>query len=192
MSLTSDSTAKAGNKRKLSLIIQKTRGFLTAFYPYCHWLFPLIGSIIVVSHTYILLGGGENSSGDNMYHVLNEYVILRGILAGDNPLGPVGLEFGMPILRFYQALFYLWNVAVTLVTGIDVMVWHNVTLVVCYALSPFAYLHFLMKVGLNRFAAGLGAFASLVSIAAFGNSLEAFHQAGIVTQSMGGLFFPWF
>ncbi len=157
-----------------------------------HFALPAVASILTLVSTHILLGPVLNRSGDNMYHLLNEFALLHGIQAGDNPLGPVGMEFGQPLLRFYQALFYLYNIAVHLVTGLSLKFLHNLTIVVCFALSPFSYLYCLRKLGLNRWAAGIGSFVSMISVAAFGNSFEAYHQAGIVTQSMGGLFFPWF
>lgn len=166
--------------------------FFEALYPVAHYVFPLIAAIVTVSYTYILLGPVINRSGDNMYHLLNEFAIARGLFGGDNPLGPVAMEFGQPVLRFYQPFFYLFNIGMFFLTGIDLKMMHNVTIVVCFALSPFAYMYFLQKLGLPRFAAGIGAMCSMLSIAAFGNSFEAYHQAGIVTQSMGGLFFPWF
>ncbi len=157
-----------------------------------HLAFPAAASILTLCSTHILLAPVLNRSGDNMYHLLNEFAILNGLRAGDNPLGPIGMDFGQPLLRFYQALFYLYNIAVHLVTGIDLKFLHNLTIVVCFALSPISYFYFLGKIGLNRWAAGIGSFFSMISVAAFGNSFEAYHQAGIVTQSMGGLFFPWF
>ncbi|MCP4603279.1 MAG: hypothetical protein GY847_22650 [Proteobacteria bacterium] len=157
-----------------------------------HFILPSAAAILTLVSTHILLGPVLNRSGDNMYHLLNEFAILHGILAGDNPLGPIGMEFGQPLLRFYQALFYLYNIGVHLITGLSLKFLHNLTIVVCFALSPFSYMYCLRKLGLNRWAAAIGSFFSMISIAAFGNSFEAYHQAGIVTQSMGGLFFPWF
>lgn len=157
-----------------------------------HLALPLAASILTLCSTYILLGPVLNRSGDNMYHVLNEFALRNAILAGDNPFGPVPMEFGQPVLRFYQCLYYLVNVMTHLITGINLHFLHNLAVVVCFALSPFSYFYFLRKLGVNRWAAAIGSFLSMMSIAAFGNSFEAYHQAGIVTQSMGGLFFPWF
>ncbi|MDJ0765473.1 MAG: hypothetical protein QNJ97_21005 [Myxococcota bacterium] len=159
---------------------------------YAHLGLPALASVLTLSSTWILLGPVLNRSGDNIYHLLNEFAIAHAIAAGDNPLGPVGMEFGQPLLRFYQSLFYLYNVGMHFLTGVSLKFLHNVPIVVCFALSPFSYFYFLRKLGLNRWAAAIGAFVSQISIAAFGNSFEAYHQAGIVTQSMGGLFFPWF
>lgn len=157
-----------------------------------HLLLPAAASILTLCSTYLIVGPVLNRSGDNIYHLMTQWAMTRGILAGDNPLGPLGLEFGMPVMRFYQALFYLQNVGLHLLSAIDLRFWHNLTIVVCFALSPFSYTYFLRKLGLDRWTAGFGGMLSMISVAAFGNSFEAYHQAGIVTQSMGGLFFPWF
>ncbi len=166
--------------------------FFVALYPFAHYALPILAAALTLANTHILLGPVLNRSGDNDYHLLNQFALLNGILGGDNPLGPTAMEFGQPVLRFYQALFYLFNVGMHLLTSINLLTMHNITIVVCFAASPFAYMYCLQKLGLPRFAASIGAFFSMISIAAFGNSFEAYHQAGIVTQSMGGLFFPWF
>lgn len=157
-----------------------------------HLLLPAAAAVLTLCSTYIIVGPVLNRSGDNIYHLMTQWAMTRGVLAGDNPLGPLGMEWGMPVLRFYQALFYLQNVGLHLLSGFDLRFWQNLTIVVCFALSPFSYTYFLRKLGLDRWTAGLGGMLSMISVAAFGNSFEAYHQAGIVTQSMGGLFFPWF
>ncbi len=157
-----------------------------------HLAFPVAASAITLSSTHILFDSVINSSGDDTHHIMGEHAILHAINAGDNPLGPVGIDFGQPLLRFYQCLFYLFNIAVHLISDFDLMLVHNATVIISFALSPFAYLFFLRKLGLSRFAAALGSFVSMISVAAFGNSIEAYHQTGIVTQSLGGFFFPLF
>ncbi len=157
-----------------------------------HFIFPFAATVLTLVSTYILIGPVLNRSGDNIYHLMNEFAIAHNIAVGDDPFGPLGIEFGQPVLRFYQALFYLFNVAMYFVTGADLLLLHNLPIIVCFSLSPWAYYYFLRKLGLNQWASGIGSFCSMASVAAFGNSFEAYHQAGIVTQSMGGLFFPWF
>lgn len=171
---------------------KRIRRFFAALYPFAHFGLPILAAILTLANTHILFGPVLNRSGDNDYHLLNEFALLHGILGGDNPFGPAAMEFGQPLLRFYQALFYLFNVGMHLLTSISLKTMHNVTIIVCFAASPFSYMYFLRKLGLSRFAASIGSFFSMISIASFGNSFEAYHQAGIVTQSMGGLFFPWF
>lgn len=157
-----------------------------------HHLLPAAGAVTVVATCWMILGPVLNRAGDDLYHIMNEYAMARAVYAGDNVLGPLCLEFGQPVLRFYQALFYLNTVAWHVLAGLDIRFVHNLTIVVCFALSPFAYAHFLRKIGLGRWTAGLGGYLSLISVAAFGNSYEAYFEAGIVTQSVGGLFLPWF
>jgi hypothetical protein len=168
------------------------RQMLKRIWEGAHLTFPITAAILAVYHTRLIIGPLLNQSGDDSHHLLSEYAISHAIRAGDNPLGPLGLDFGQPLLRFYQCLFYLYNVGIHLITDIDLVTVHNTTIVVCFALSPFAYLYCLRKLGLNRWAAAFASFASMISVAAFGHSFEAYHQTGIVTQAMGGLFFPWF
>jgi hypothetical protein len=99
--------------------LARFKAFVAVVYPCLPYLFPLAAAVLTLVNTHILLGPELNRSGDNEYHILNEFAILRGILGGDNPLGPVAMEFGQPVARFYQALFYLWNVAMALITGLS-------------------------------------------------------------------------
>jgi len=188
----SEPTSTAKRTRRAGRLVQAFRVLRGVFLSYGHLLLPAAAAVLTLSSTYILLGPVLNRSGDNIYHLMNEYALAYGFRYGDNPFGPLGLEFGIPLMRFYQCLFYLLNVGVSIGFGVDLRTMHNVTIVVCFAASPFAYTYFLRKLGLNRWAAGIGGFLSMISVAAFGNSIEAYHQAGIVTQSLGGLFFPWF
>ena len=146
--------------------------FFVALYPYAHYALPVLAAILTLANTHILWGPVINRSGDNDYHLLNQFALLNGILGGDNPLGPAAMEFGQPILRFYQALFYLFNIGMHLVTSVNLKTMHNVTIIICFALSPFSYMYFLRKLGVRRFAASIGAMFSMISIAAFGNSFE--------------------
>jgi len=172
----------------------KTTGQFIAYWfmRYGHLLLPFSACVLSFVSTHILLDAVQNRSGDDIYHLMNEYAMAHGAKVGDSIFGPLGIEHGQPVLRFYQSLFYMFNVAVHLVTGWNLMFVHNLTLCLCFGLSPFSLYYFLRKLGLHRWTAGLSSYLSLVSVAAFGNSFEAFFQAGIVTQSMGGLFFPWF
>jgi hypothetical protein len=74
-------------------------------YEHAHFIFPLAASILTLCSTWIILAPVLNRSGDNIYHLLNEFAIAHTIEIGDNPFGPLGMEFGQPVLRFYQALF---------------------------------------------------------------------------------------
>jgi hypothetical protein len=140
----------------------------------------------------IFFGPVVNRAGDDLYHLMSEFAVKHAVEVGDNPLGPVHIEMGVPILRFYQALYYFINVYANHYLGLNLLFMHCLTMVICFGLSPFAYMYFLRKAGLSRWSAAIGSFASMISVAAFGNSFEAYHQAGIVTQALGGLFFPLF
>jgi hypothetical protein len=153
---------------------------------------PLLACCLSFFSSLELIGPVLNRAGDDLYHVLNEYALAHAARVGDDVFGPLGMEFGQPVLRFYQCLFYLWTVGWSVFAGADLRLMHCVTIVVCFSLSPFAYCYFLRKLGLGDWAAAIGSLASLTSVAAFGNSFEAYYQAGIVTQSVGGLFLPWF
>ncbi|MCP4680025.1 MAG: hypothetical protein GY854_31950 [Deltaproteobacteria bacterium] len=170
----------------------RTRAVLAWLFRHAHLVFPLAAAVLTLMSTHILLGPVINRSGDNCHHLMSEFAVLHSIAAGDNPFGPVSIDFGQPVLRFYQCLFYLVNVTGHLISGIDLVTVHNFTIITSFALSPFAYLFFLRKLGINRFAAAIGSFVTMISIASFGNSIEAYHCTGIVTQSLGGFFFPLF
>lgn len=159
---------------------------------YGHWLLPLATALTSFILCGRLIGLGLNRAGDDLYHLFNEFALAHAASAGDDIFGPLGMEFGQPVLRFYQPLFYLNNLGWHLLTGVDLAVVHTLTIVVGLSLSPFAFCYFLLKLGLPRFAAGIGSALTLISVAGFGNSFEAYFRAGIVTQSMGGLFLPWF
>ena len=159
---------------------------------YGHLLLPLSAAILSFTSTWILFDAVLNRSGDDIYHLTNEYALAHSARVGDNIFGPWGMEYGQPVLRFYQPMFYLINVGIHRLTGWHLTMIHNVATCIYFGLSPFAVYYFFRKLRLNRWTAGFGSYLSMISVAAFGNSFEAFFQAGIVTQSLGGLLFPLF
>ncbi len=169
-----------------------THKWIPRIWSRAHWALPILAAVTTLSTTTRILGPVLNLSGDNAHHLLAQYKVLQAIAAGDNPLGPLGIDFGQPLLRFYQCLFWLLNVTVHILTGIDLIFVQNITTVVCFAASPFAYVYFLRKLGLDRWGAGFGALLTMISVASFGHSMEAYHLTGIVSQCIGGLFFPLF
>jgi hypothetical protein len=187
-----DKNSQPRARRGPGRLVRATRVLRGVFLRYGHLLPPAIAAVLTLSSTYILLGPVLNRSGDNIYHLMSEYALAYAFRFGDDPFGPLGLEFGIPLLRFYQCLFYLMSVGLSIGLDLDLRFVHNLLIVLCFAASPFAYLYFLRKLGLSKWAASLGSMLSMVSVAAFGNSFEAYHQAGIVTQALGGLFFPLF
>jgi hypothetical protein len=173
--------------------MQKRRQNLSrAFGEHAHLVLPAAAACVVLASLRALFAPVLNLAGDNAHHLVAEYALSRALAAGDNPFGPLGMDFGQPFLRFYQALFYLSVEAMHFAARLDMRTANNALAALAFALSPFAYLHFLRRLGLGRWAASLGAFLSMLSVAAFGNSFEAYCKAGIVTQALGGLFLPWF
>jgi len=171
---------------------QRAGRIVHALWPWAHWAFPLAGAATVFACHHALLGPIIDHGGDSAHHLLSQYVLDDAVRNGDNPLGPVGLEFGMPLLRFYQCLFYLAAMVMDLGAGIDVRLAHNLLVATCFSLSPLATCFCLRRLGARRFAAGIGSLAALASVGAFANSFEAYHGIGIATQSMGALFLPLF
>ena len=97
----------------------KTTGQFIAYWfmRYGHLLLPFSACVLSFVSTHILLDAVQNRSGDDIYHLMNEYAMAHGAKVGDSIFGPLGIEHGQPVLRFYQSLFYMFNVAVHLVTG---------------------------------------------------------------------------
>lgn len=159
---------------------------------YGHWVPPLTVAAASLILCGTRLGLRLNAGGDDLYHLFNEYALAGAVRAGDSVFGPLGVEFGQPVLRFYQPLLYLHDLGWHLLTGVDLSALHALTIVLCFSLSPLAFCYFLLKLGLPPHAAGIGACLTMISVAGFGNSFEAYFRAGIVSQAMGGLFLPWF
>jgi len=151
-----------------------------------------LASLTILATTFPLWGTVMNRAGDDIYHLANEMQVAMALERGQNPFGPLDILFGTPILKFYQPLFYLITGSLHALFGIHLVLLHNALTVLAYALSPFALRWSYRALGLSDLAAGLAAFATLGSVAAFGNSYEAYFQAGIVTQSLGAVFFPLF
>jgi hypothetical protein len=165
---------------------------LISVWPYAHFALPAVAGVTILVCHHGLLGPVIDNGGDNASHMLAEYSLVQALAAGDNLLGPLSLDFGLPILRFYQSLFYLLSVGTHALTGVDLRFVHNLIVTTCFALSPFAYCYALLKLGLRRFAAGIASLVAIISAGAFGNSFEAYHGIGIATQAVGALFFPLF
>jgi hypothetical protein len=157
-----------------------------------HLAFPIAAAVAVLACHLPILRAVLETNGDNVYHLLSEYAIGHSVAAGDSIWGPQSTDFGMPLLRFYQPLFYLVNVGLHVATGASPFLFHNLSVSLFFAASPLAYCWGLRKIGLPRFAAGLASLLAMTSVAGFGNSFEAYHSNGIVTQAMGAFFFPLF
>ena len=102
-------------------ILKNTPAYISyLFLKYGHLLLPIGAAVLSFVSTYILFAPVLNRSGDNIYHLMNEYAMINGALAGDSLLGPLGMEMGQPVLRFYQSLFYMFNTGVHFITGVDI------------------------------------------------------------------------
>jgi hypothetical protein len=170
----------------------RIRWLLLNAWPHAHWALPAIAGVAILIGHRELLAPVMDNGGDQASHLHAQYSLVQALYAGDNLFGPLSLDFGLPMLRFYQSLLYLTNVFLHGLTGVDLRLVHNLVVALCFALSPFSYCYFLRKLGLRRFAAGLGSLVAIISVGSFGNSFEAYHGIGIATQAMGALFFPLF
>lgn len=173
-------------------MVSRLKIALLSFWKWAHWALPAVAGVVIAFTHHDLLGPVVDNGGDNAYHLLSEYALAHALDAGDNLFGPLAVDVGLPVLRFYQALFYLKAVALQSLTGLDMRFVHNLMVTICFSLSPLSYCYFLRALGLRRFAAGSGALVAAISVGSFGNSFEAYHGIGIATQSMGALFFPLF
>ncbi|NOZ86684.1 MAG: hypothetical protein GXP49_10515 [Deltaproteobacteria bacterium] len=151
-----------------------------------------LASLVVLVTTAPLFGVTMNRAGDDLYHLANEIQVAMAIKRGQNPFGPLDIIFGTPILKFYQPLFYLITGSLHALFGFNIVFLHNALTVLAFAASPLALHWSYRQIGLSSLASGLAALLTLASVAAFGNSYEAYFQAGIVTQSLGAVFFPLF
>lgn len=157
-----------------------------------HWVLPAVASIIVFSVTAKTWNGKITQAGDGLPHLAAEAQIAGIMREGGDPQGPLGLLWGVPLLRFYQPGFYVTAAAIHNVTGMHPVAAHNILLVFCFALTPFSLAWGMRRLGLDPWAAGLASLVSLTSVAGFGTSFEAFYRPGVITQAMGGFFFPLF
>lgn len=136
--------------------------------------------------------GGLDQSGDLTYHLGGEYQVAEAIKEGRNPFGPLSINFGSPMLKFYQPLLYLLIGAIHAVTGVDILVVHHIVLLLLFLITPLALYYGYRHVGLPEVAAGFGVVLNALSVAGFGNSLEAYFTVGVVNQMIGAVFFPLF
>jgi hypothetical protein len=170
------------------------RGRIAAvwLWDHAHLAFPIAAAVVILVCHLPVLKTVLVTGGDHAHHLLSEYLIGRSVAANDSIWGPQATDYGMPLLRFYQPLLYLMNVGLHLDTGLSPLLFHNLSVAIFFAASPLAYCYSLRKIGLPRFAAGFAALLAMASVAGFGNSFEAYHGNGIITQAMGSFFFPLF
>jgi hypothetical protein len=155
-------------------------------------ILPAIAAALILSTTTALLGTDLNQAGDDPYHLASEVQVSLALDEGANPLGPIDLQFGLQFFRFYQPLFHLTTASLKSFFGVPIVLSHNLLLVFCFALSPFALAWCYRTLGLGRWAAGAGGLLTVASVAGFGSSYEAYFNTGIVTQSFGAILVPLF
>ncbi len=139
-----------------------------------------------------LAGSGLDQSGDLVYHIGGEYQVAEAIKEGRNPFGPLSINFGSPMLKFYQPFLYLVIGTLHAVTGVDILMVHHIVLLLLFLLTPFTLYYGYRHLGLPELAAGFGVVLTTLSVAGFGNSFEAYFTVGVVNQMMGAVFFPLF
>ncbi len=158
----------------------------------CHLAIPLAGAIWAFCLQADVLQGTFNRAGDNIQHLQAQHWIFHAISVGDNPLGPLGIDFGTPLLQFYQPLHNLITVSVARISGWNLSAVHSYLVAILFSLSPFSLCFFLRRLGLGRWAASIASLLSLVSVSAFSNSFEAYYQVGLATQALASFLFPLF
>ncbi|NOZ87869.1 MAG: hypothetical protein GXP49_16725 [Deltaproteobacteria bacterium] len=152
----------------------------------------ILGSVVVLVSTHDMLSGRLDQSGDQTYHLQCEGQTALAISEGRNPFGPISMDFGTPMLKFYQPLFYLITGSLHAWLGIDLLLLHNLLICLLFAAIPLALWRGYLSLGLPEPAAGLGALLTLISVAGFGTSYESFFTTGVITQALAGVFFPLF
>ena len=131
-------------------------------------------------------------SGDLNYHLACETEVATAIKEGRSPFGPISLNFGTPILKFYQPLLYLVTGYVHFITRVDVLLLHNLLIVFLFALTPFCLRWCYVGLGLREVTSGAAALMTLMSVGGFANSYKAYFSLGIISQLLGAVFFPLF
>jgi len=133
-----------------------------------------------------------DQSGDLTYHLHAEGQVARALETGGGLFGPIAMNFGTPVLKFYQPLLYLITPPLHWLLGIDLLLLHNLLIVLLFACTPLALLRAYRALGLSDATAGLAALLSLLSVAGFGSSFEAFFTLGVINQVLGAVLFPLF
>jgi hypothetical protein len=149
-------------------------------------------SVLILCSTAGTLSRQFDQTGDLPYHLAAESAVAQAFSEGKNPLGPLELNFGTPILENYQPLLYLGNGLFGAVTGIDMLLVHNAAIVLLFLLTPFAARLAYRAIGLPDLAAGLAAAIALLSVAGFGNSFESIFSTAVINQLVGAVFLPLF
>ncbi len=133
-----------------------------------------------------------DQSGDLIYHLACEGQVAQAIKEGRSPFGPLSLNFGTPVLRFYQPFLYLVTGPFQAAFEDHLILIHNLILLLFLGATPFASYFGYRAIGLPEAAAGLATLLAPLSVAGFGNSFEAYFSTGVINQLFGAVFFPIF
>ena len=144
--------------RRLWGRLRRSPGLLLAIYT----------AVLILILTRGLLSTDLDETGDSIYHLAAEAQVALAFKEGRSPFGPLDLNFGTPILKFYQPLLYLVNGAVSAASHLDVLVVHNLSIVLLFVLTPFVARFAYRAIGLPDLAAGIAALLGPLSIAGFG------------------------
>lgn len=139
-----------------------------------------------------VLSGTQNRAGDNTAHLLAQHWIDHAVEVDDNPFGPLGIDFGTPLLQFYQPLHGLLSVTVSRVTSLELSTVHSHIVAILFSLSPFSLCFLFRRIGLSKWASATAAVVSLTSVSSFSSSFEAYYSVGLATQALAFFLFPLF
>jgi len=150
---------------------------------------PAISCAIIMFFAMRVWGTVHSVAGDDLHHLAAEAQVFGVIGEGGDPFGPLRMDCGVALLRYYQPLFYLTTSTLTHVTGLPRLAVHNAVVILCFALSPWLVAWSLRRLGLDPWAAGLASLLCISSAAGFGNSFEAYFRPGIISQALAYVFF---
>ncbi len=162
---------------------------MTTYLPY-FILFLSIFFLLFFSKRFIL-GNNLSVAGDVLYHYTNEYTLIKHIEGGGFFDFYEQFNSGYPMMNHYQPLYYsLVSFLYFFFLGlVPLTVIHNTFLVIVFSLTPLGVFYLLSKFRYNKMICGLGALLSVLPIGAFGHTIEAYNGPGILTFSLGALFY---
>jgi hypothetical protein len=156
----------------------------------CEWALPAFASLFVLWMCVPFLKGEQSRAWDDIYHQSAAADVAYKLDHGQNPLGIHFSMFGIPGARGYQSLHRLLSGSLMWITGLPTTLVHNWLLAIVFALTPWAYRFFVLRLGMSRLAAGFSGLLCVGSVYGWGNSFEAYYELGVSTQVLGTLFLP--
>jgi hypothetical protein len=156
----------------------------------CSYLLPLCGSLIVIWLALPFLQGEQSRAWDDLFHQNMALTLAKKLDAGEGPFGVYPSMFGIPGARHYQFLHHMLVGLVTWITEFRVTLVHNWILALLFALTPWTYRYFLVRIGLSPLAAGFAGLLGIGSVYGWGNAFEAYYELGVVTQVLATVLLP--